>query len=123
MGKYQTVTIPSNVIKHYQDEVLEKIRSDLSNPNYQQDTNFAGGLLSNRSAAWNLDFIKACSTNDQTGGDALFTLIVRNRTIEDLQETAEAMVSIMQKQNFTVSEALLFLKHLESLVLASPVNY
>jgi len=123
MGKYQTVSIPAAVIKQYQEESLEKIRKDLSNLDYKKDTNLAAGLLSNRAAAWGLSFIEGCTKNDETGGDALFPLIVRNRTLEELQETAEAVVLTFQEQNFTVSEALLFLKHLESLILASPVDY
>lgn len=116
-----TVNIPSFIIKQYQDEALAQIRKDLSNVNYQNVAE--KGLLSHRAAAWNLDYINSCSRNDETGGDTLFQLIVRNRELEDLQKTAEAVVSIFQDQKFTVSESLLFLKHIESLVLASPVKY
>lgn len=116
-----TVNIPSFIIKQYQDEALAKIRKDLSNINYQNTAE--NGLLSNRAAAWSLDYINSCSKNEETGGNTLFPLIVRNRKLEELQKTAEAVVSIFQEQNFTVSESLLFLKHIESLLLASPVKY
>ncbi len=116
-----TVNIPSYVIETYRREAMEKIRADLARLESQNITQ--EGLLSNRAVSWNLDYIKACSTHSDDEGDTLFPLMVRNRELEDLQKTAEAVVSILEEQNFTISDALLFLKHIESLVLASPVKY
>ena len=115
------VNIPAYIIKEYQKEAIEKIRKDLQNVDCKNVTQ--EGLLSNRAAAWGLEFISSCSKEDETGGNTLFPLIVRNRKLNDLEKAAEATVKILEEQHFTVSEALLFLKHIESLVLASPVNY
>jgi len=80
------VNIPSYIIKQYQDEALAKIRKDLSNVNYQNVSQ--NGLLSNRAAAWSLGYINSCSKNEETGGNTLFPLIVRNRELEELQKNS-----------------------------------
>lgn len=107
--------------RQIEQEALEKIRNDLGRAsllNLNPD-----GFLSNRAAAWNLDYLKTCVEDKDFGEDILFLLMVRNREREGLENAAEAVIDIFQKEKFTVSEALLFLKHLECLVLASPVNF
>lgn len=116
-----TMIVPAYIIDKHLKEALEKIRRDLVNMNPQNITQ--DGLISNRAAAWSLEYINSRSADEENWNDTLFSLMIRNREREDLEKTAEAVISIFERQNFTVSEALLFMKYLESLVLASPVNF
>jgi hypothetical protein len=104
-----------------EQEALEKIRNDLGRAsllNLNPD-----GLMSHRAAAWNFDYLKTCAADKDFGDDLIFLMMVRNREREDLEKAAEAVVDIFQKERFTVSEALLFMKHIEGIVMASPVNF
>lgn len=104
-----------------EQEALEKIRNDLGRANLSNLN--PDGLISNRAVPWNFDHLKTCAADKDFGDDLIFLMMVRNRERGDLEKAAEAVVDIFQKERFTVSEALLFLKHIEGLVMASPVNY
>ncbi|SEJ35542.1 hypothetical protein SAMN05660742_10687 [Propionispira arboris] len=53
----------------------------------------------------------------------LFELAARGRQFDDINKAAEDVMQIIKKMDFSVAEALLFMKFLETLFLTSPVKY
>lgn len=96
--------------------------------NFRQDINRSTeavipkeGLIPAREMPFSLSYIQ-----DQVnrGEDSLmFELIARGRDVEDVENAAEEVVKIMEQQEFTIAETLLFLKLLEEMALASPLKY
>jgi hypothetical protein len=115
------IKIPQQIIEKRRHEYIEKVQHDLELCEDAKTEKLpAGQLLSNREFIFSLGYIDAQARS--TDG-VLFDLIVRNRNIEDVQKAAEDVVEIIENQKFTVAEALLFIKHLEGMILASQVKY
>lgn len=112
---------PQEVIARRRQEYLDNVRKDMNAFPQPQDLRVPEGeLLSNRDFPTTLGYIKAQAKSDD---GVMFDLMARNREPENIEKAAEEVIKIIESQEFTVSEALLFLNYVEGMVLASPVSY
>jgi hypothetical protein len=112
------LTIPKVLLK----ECVERFYEDLNNRYKSQGMKrTADGLYPAKDFPFSLEYI---SNQVNHGEDSyLFELAARGRKFEDIDKAAEEVMQIAEKLDFSVAEALLFMKHLETLFLTSPVKY
>lgn len=115
----RNIKVPITCLKDRIKEFHDKFRQDI---NRSTETVIPKeGLIPAREVPFSLSYIQD-SVN--RGEDSLmFELIARGREVEDIESAAEEVVKIMEKQEFTIAETLLFLKLLEEMALASPLKY
>lgn len=119
--KMSYIKIPSEIITRRIREYHKNIQKDFAEfPNPPEMNVPEGQLLSNRKFPSTLAYIK---TREQNEDGVMFDLMARNREPENIEKAAEDVVKIIESQEFTVAEALMFLNHIEGMVLASPVSY
>lgn len=99
---------------------MENVQHDLDLLGLKPQKFLKGELLSNRAFIVTSDYL---NERAKDGEGVMFDLIARNREIEDVANAAEEIIKIIEGQRFTIAESLLFLKHLEGMILASPMKY
>lgn len=113
------IKVPLILFNERVEEFQKNLRQDI---NRSTETILRDGeLIPAKELMFSLDYVKDVTKRGENG--IMFELVARGRKVEDVENAAEEVVKIVENQQFTVAESLLFLQHIEEMILTSPVKY